>query len=261
MGAVDIGLFRLASYYLLLIIPIGAILWLKVPILNRTIISVLRMSVQLAFVGLYLGVVFKLNKGWLNILWLLSMIVVADLSIIRGCGFNWKKFCVPLFIALLIGTLIPLLPFVGFLLHKTDILDAQYLIPVGGMILGNCLRADIIGFKAFYHNIQKQEKYFLLMLSQGATLYEAIRPFLRDACEAALAPTIATMATIGLVALPGMMTGVILGGTAPITAIKYQLAIMIAIFTGTGIAVISGILISIKKSFNDFGILEKDAVS
>ena len=72
-----------------------------------------------------------------------------------------------------------------------------------------------------------------------------------------LAPYIATIATIGLVSLPGMMTGVILGGTDPMTAIKYQIAIMLAILSGTTITVFLAIWFSMRSSFNAYGILDQ----
>ncbi len=72
-------------------------------------------------------------------------------------------------------------------------------------------------------------------------------------------PTVATMGTIGLVSLPGMMTGVIMGGADPMTAIKYQIAIMIAIFSGTAITVVLPILMTIKGGFTPFGILDRHA--
>ncbi len=259
MGAQPINNFALASFYLLLIIPLGIFLWFRIPLLGRTLIAVLRMTVQLLFVGLYLQVVFRWNNPWINGLWLIVMITVADLSIIRGSDLKTRRFLLPLFGALVIGTAIPLFAFLGPLLRRPTLMDAQYVIPIGGMILGNCLRADLIGIRAFYGSLKKKEKPFLLSLAQGARLHEAIRPYLREACQSALAPTVATIATIGLVALPGMMTGVILGGTNPATAIKYQIAIMIAIFSGTAITVILAVLMSIKTSFTHFGTLNPDA--
>jgi putative ABC transport system permease protein len=65
------------------------------------------------------------------------------------------------------------------------------------------------------------------------------------------------MTTIGLVALPGMMTGVILGGANPVTAIKYQIAIMIAIFCGTSLTVVIGIWLTTLGSFTGYGILDR----
>ena len=259
MGAENIHFYSLAGYYTLLIIPLGIFLWFRVPIIGKTLIAIIRMTVQLLFVGLYLQVVFKWNNPWINGLWLIVMMGVADFSIIKACDLKLRRFVLPLCIALVVGTSVPLFAFIGPLLNRPNLMDAQYVIPIGGMILGNCLRADIIGIRNFYENIRSREKAFFLVLSQGATLNEAIRPFLKDACQAALLPTIATIATIGLVALPGMMTGVILGGASPMTAIKYQIGIMIAIFTGTSITVLLGVLMSVRSSFTTFGVLNANA--
>lgn len=256
MQTIDIGIIRLAVYYGLLLIPLAILLWFKVPIIGKTIMAVIRMTAQLLFVGLYLQVVFSLNNPWLNLCWLMVMVTVADFSITRGCGLKTKRFILPLFLAMVLGTSVPLLLFVGPLLGRPNLMDARYVIPIGGMILGNCLRADIIGIKDFYESIKKDEKRYMLSLSQGADLHEAILPYLRDACRAALLPTVATIATIGLVALPGMMTGIILGGADPMTAIKYQIAIMIAIFSGTAITVILAILMTTRIGFDDYGMLD-----
>ncbi|MDP7423016.1 MAG: iron export ABC transporter permease subunit FetB [bacterium] len=258
MSAMDIPLTALALGYGMLLLPLAVILWLKIPILGRLLTATARMTVQLLFVGLYLQVVFDLDKPWLNLLWLMVMITVADISIIRGCGLRVTRFILPLLASLIVSTAVPLGVFVFVILKRPLLLEAHYLIPLGGMILGNCLRADIIGFKTFYSSIKTREKEFRYDLARGASLHEAVRPFIRSACEAALLPTIATMATIGLVSLPGMMTGVILGGAEPMTAIKYQIAIMIAILTGTSITVVAGIFMSVRSSFNAYGLLDHD---
>jgi len=253
---VDIGVWQLAAAYLLLAFPFAIMLWYRIPMIGDTVLSLVRMTVQLILVGLYLQVIFQLNILWLNAAWLLIMVTVADVSIVRSCSLRLRPIALPLFVALVAGTTVPLLLFTGLILRRPNLLDAQYAIPIGGMILGNCLRADIVGIRSFYESIRTGEKAFLQSLAQGALLHEATRPHARKACRAALAPTMATMATIGLVALPGMMTGVILGGASPVTAIKYQIAIMIAIFSGTSITVALGIYLTTQKSFTPHGPLD-----
>ncbi len=254
---VNIGPWHLAAAYLLLIFPFAIMLWYRIPMVGRTVIAVVRMTVQLIFVGLYLQVIFKLNIIWLNAAWLLVMVTVADVSIIRSCSLRLRSIGLPLLIALLAGTAIPAMLFVGLILQRQNLLDAQYAIPIGGMILGNCLRADIVGVRTFYEGIRTGEKNFLQSLAQGATLSEATRPYMRKACQAALAPTVATMCTTGLVSLPGMMTGVVLGGASPAIAIKYQIAIMISIFSGTSITLAVGLWLTSKTSFTPYGPLDR----
>jgi putative ABC transport system permease protein len=256
MGAVDIPITGLLAAYLLLLVPLGVIAWQRVPLMGKVLVAALRMTIQLLFVGLYLQVVFKLDSPWLNILWVLVMISVADVSIIRGCGLRVRTFAAPLGPALLLGTALPMLWFVGGVLRRPNLLEAQYVIPVGGMILGNCLRANIVGIRDFYQAIRRDEKAFRLVLAQGATLHEAVRPYLGNAFQAAVSPTIATMMAIGLVSLPGMMTGVILGGNDPMVAIKYQIGIMIAIFTGTAVTMPAAVLLTLRRSFSSYGNLD-----
>ena len=174
----------------------------------------------------------------------------------RGSRLPLRSLAAPLFISLSVGTAIPLLFFLGPLLRLPTLLEAQYVIPIGGMILGNCLRGDVIGLSHFYRTVQKDSSAFELALAQGATLDEALRPFAREACQAALAPTIASMATIGVVALPGMMTGVILGGCSPMTAIQYQIAIMMAILCGTVVTVVLAIQLTVHRRFGRYGVLD-----
>ena len=257
MSIIDIGAWRLAAGYLLLALPLAIILWLRLSMLSQTLVAVTRMTLQLLFVGFYLQVIFDLNSLWVTGAWALVMIGVADLSIARGCRLRLSRLAGGLFLALLTGTLVPLLFFVFLVLEGSAALDAQYLVPLCGMILGNCLQADIIGLRTFYESLRQNEKAYLLSLAQGASLKEALHPFARDACRAALAPTVASISTIGLVSLPGMMTGVILGGGNPMTAIKYQIAIMIAIFSGTALTVILAIHLTAFNNFTPRGTLDR----
>lgn len=257
IGIVNIGPWSLAAGYLLLILPLAIVLHMRVPILKSAVVAVVRMTLQLLFVGFYLQVVFDLKSPWLSAAWVVVMVGVADGSILSGCKLRARRFALPIFAALLAGTAIPVLVFVGPILQRPNWLDAQYVIPLAGMVLGNCLRTNIIGLKAFYEAILRDEKAYHQSLAQGAKLHEALQPYFRDALQSAMLPTVASMATIGLVALPGMMTGVILGGANPLTAIKYQIAIMIAIFSGTAVTVFLAIWLTIRGSFSSMGLLDK----
>jgi putative ABC transport system permease protein len=94
----------------------------------------------------------------------------------------------------------------------------------------------------------------------GATRREAVRPYFRNAVKAALNPTIAGMATMGLVSLPGMMTGQILGGSEPWIAVKYQIAIMICIFSSSTLACIMNLKLGLKIAFNAFDVLREEVI-
>jgi putative ABC transport system permease protein len=85
----------------------------------------------------------------------------------------------------------------------------------------------------------------------GATRLEATLPFLRESFQRAMTPTVTTVGTLGLVSLPGMMTGQLLGGSFPMVAIKYQIAIMIAIVTAGSLSIFLTLLMVTGRFFDD----------
>jgi putative ABC transport system permease protein len=255
---IDIEPLYLALGYLLLLLPLSLALWYRVSIVGNLLSATFRMTVQLLFVGLYLQVVFELDRWWLTTLWLVVMVTVADISVLRGAGLRLRHFFFRTFLGIFLGTAVPLAYFILVILQVPDLLAPQYVIPVGGMIMGNCLRANIIGIGRFYGAINEREGTYLHTLGQGATLHEATAPFKSKALNDALAPAMATMMTIGLVALPGMMTGILMAGVNPMAAIKYQIAIMISIFAGTAITVVAGIELTIGRGFDRWGVLRED---
>jgi putative ABC transport system permease protein len=138
--------------------------------------------------------------------------------------------------------------------------DARYLVPLTGMVLGNCLQGNVIALERFYSALRKNQDEYLTYLLLGASRWEAVRPAFRDAVKAAVNPTVASMATMGLVALPGMMTGQILGGGEPWVAVKYQIAIMLCIFTSTTLAALLSLKFSLNLAFNEYDVLREDVL-
>ena len=126
-------------------------------------------------------------------------------------------------------------------------------IPISGMILGNMLSANVIALNSFYGSLNRELQLYLYLLGNGASPSEALTPFMREALIKSFNPTIASMAVMGLIALPGTMTGQILGGSSPSVAIKYQIMLMITIFASSLISVLLTLWISRKKTFDKYG--------
>jgi putative ABC transport system permease protein len=95
------------------------------------------------------------------------------------------------------------------------------------------------------------------LLTNSGSRKNALRPFIREAIVKSLNPLLATMSVIGLISLPGMMTGQILGGSSPAIAIKYQLMIMIAILVGATSGLTLSIWFSVKIILDDYGNIRK----
>lgn len=241
-------------YLILLIIPTLYINYLLSIRMNKKIlISVFRMIVQLSLVGVYLQYIFDLNNQILNVAYILIMMLVASISITNSTQLKKKKLYLPIFLSMAIPNLFMVLFFNRMVINLDNIFDARYIITIGGMLLGNVLSGDIVGLNSFFKDIEENKNVINYDLALGATLVQSIKPYVKNALTASIKPTVSSMATIGLVSLPGMMTGQILGGSVPLEAIMYQIAIMIAIYVTRYINILSSIYISHKYIFNNRG--------
>ena len=255
---VDINYFELFAGYALMLIPVLVLWYYKTGILKDTLIAVIRMTVQLLLVGLYLEYFFKLNNALINVVWVIIMSLIASYTIIRRTGLRFRLFFIPVLISGIISIAVTDAYFLGYVIKLNNIFDARYFIPITGMLMGNTLRTVIIALDAYYLRIDDEENYYRWYLANGATRNEALHPFMRDALKKAFNPTIATMAVMGLISLPGMMTGQILGGSDPSVAVKYQIMLLITVFSSAIMNVVLTILFSNRFAFDKYDNLKKD---
>jgi putative ABC transport system permease protein len=118
----------------------------------------------------------------------------------------------------------------------------RYALPLLGMILGNTMTGISLGLDVLTSGVTRERAAVEASLALGGTRYQALLPVIRDALRSGFMPTINGMAAIGLVSLPGMMTGQILAGVQPVDAVKYQLLIMFLIAGGTGLGTLAAVL-------------------
>ena len=213
--------------------------------------SSLRMVFQLLVVGYLLQMVFSIKSPWPVIAILLIMSAfslqvlgariktkmpnfyrIVGLSIFIGCGGVTVYFC----------SLV-----VGF----SPWYNPHYLIPLAGMIIGNSMNGASLAAERLASEITERREEIETAICLGATARQASQIAVRNAYKAALIPTINTMAAMGIVSLPGMMTGQILSGTEPIIAVRYQIAIMCAITGAVAITAYLILILGYKQYFTE----------
>ncbi|MCK5841436.1 MAG: ABC transporter permease [Candidatus Sabulitectum sp.] len=258
METLDIPILSLAVAFILLVIPVAISIRFRLKLVKPLFVSIVRMSVQLALIGVFLKYLFVWNNPFVNISWLTVMIVVAVFASVKSSSVKISRIFLPVFLSFSLATLSVVFYLNTFVIPLDNIFDARYLIVLGGMLLGNSLRGNIVGISTFYSKLQTDSNHYLYVLSLGASRREALLPYLQESVQLALRPTLASMATMGIVTLPGMMTGVILGGASPEVAIKYQILIMIAIVVSTVTSVVLTILLTERVCIDKFGILRAD---
>jgi putative ABC transport system permease protein len=128
--------------------------------------------------------------------------------------------------------------------------DPQYAIPLMGMVLGNTLNGISVGLSTFTETAFTRHDEIDTLLALGATRWEACQAPMRHALRTGMTPIINSMMVVGVVSLPGMMTGQILSGAAPEQAVKYQIVIMFLIASATALGTTGAVLMSFRRLFN-----------
>lgn len=240
-------------YLIAFIIPIVIINYKMKIVMNKHLIYALfRMTIQLVLVGFFLQYVFLLNNSWINSAYVFFMIVAAALSTVKTCGLTIKNQFLPILLGFGIPNIVMILFINQVVIGLNNIFDAQYYIPLMGMLLGNSLSGNIIGVNSFYDGLRKNERQYFYRLALSANQWEATLPWYKEAVVACLNPSIASTETVGLVFLPGMMTGQILAGAMPMTAIIYQIVIMAAILISRYFSIHLSIIFTRKTAFDAY---------
>ncbi|WP_297404488.1 ABC transporter permease [uncultured Cetobacterium sp.] len=228
----------------------------KIYLIKDLIVSIIRMFIQLIAVGIYLKYIFNYNNIVINILYLIFMISITAIT----CGKNInlkKRGSIYIFLSMAFIISIVLTIFIKEILNE-NLRNARYFVPISGMLLGNMLKTSIISLNNFFNYFKENESEYEYLISLGANKYEALLGNVRQSILLSIKPIISSVATMGLVSLPGMMTGQILGGASPTTAIKYQIGVMLLILMSEFYNVIILLFLSIKLYFDGYDMLKEE---
>jgi putative ABC transport system permease protein len=200
-------------------------------------IGAIRTFVQLMAVGYVLKFIFDLDQWY----WVLLMLVVMVLVAARSAAQRVER-PVPHLLAIMTGAIfialaITLTTVAAFVLRLDKWYQPQYIIPIAGMIIGNSMNGAALALDRLGAEVKLRRQEIEAMLSLGATWRQAAQVSLRTAVRASMIPVINQMMVYGVVQLPGMMTGQIIGGVEPVEAVKYQ--VMVAYMIAGAVAISS----------------------
>ena len=235
----------------LIVINGGISLALRLDLERRLFLASLRTIVQLLAVGLLLEWIFR-QDYWAIVSWMLVMSVIAGLSAVGRVDRRYAGMRLDSLAAVMISswllTAIALSAIIAPGVWKDR--PAQYAIPLLGMILGNTLNGISLGLDRLTQHLAQERELIEMRLTLGATRWEAARDAVRQAVRTGMVPIINSMMVVGLVSLPGMMTGQLLSGVSPVAAVKYQIVIMFLIAAGTATGTILVVLLGYRRMFN-----------
>jgi putative ABC transport system permease protein len=205
---------------------------------------------QLLLIGIILEWAFRVDRWYVVLALMIVMTLVAGAAAIQRTPVRypgiWVRSITSVFASSwLIGALA-----LFVIIRVRPWFAPQYIIPLLGMILGNTLNGVSLSLDRLGGELRGRRYEVEALLSLGATRWEAARPLIEQAVKTGLIPTINAMMVVGIVSLPGMMTGQILAGASPVEAVKYQIVIMFLLASATALGTVSVVLLSYRRLFN-----------
>ena len=250
-GSIDLGFWNLAAAYIFTLILLLIVRIRKINREKLILIAAFRMSLQLVITGYLLMYVFRYPNPFITVLIVAVMTSFAYFNVKKRCSFPLsKKLKGAIALSLCFGTLPCLVFFIVCVIGAKPWFHPQYFIPVAGMIVGNSMTGVSLGVNRLCADMAGKRDIIENSLMLGAAPKDAVHPIANDAFDSAILPTINQMVGMGIVSLPGMMTGQILAGTLPLTAIKYQIAIMLGISGSVSVTVLLFVSFGARAFFN-----------
>ncbi len=247
--AVQINIFNFALIYLLLIIVLGIIRISKISQTKLLLVASVRMTAQLTLAGYVLMYILQNPSPFFVCAYVITMSVFANHRILFvNKGLN-NKFKIIIAGSISLSSIVIITFFIAVVI-KESIFNPQYTIPISGMIIGNAMTGITLGVRTFMAKIKDSKLQIEVLLNQGAKPKNILKPFVNTSVETALLPTINSMLGMGIVSLPGMMTGQILSGEAPTTAILYQISINICLAAVVSLSVFLALNLGYKTLYN-----------
>jgi len=234
-GPVDINIFHviLAALPILGVALITA--HLRLQLHNKILIGVVRATGQLSFLGWILVPIFTSNIWWMTLAYCILMVLVAAAEAVSRPQYTYPGVFFTTCISMSIVTGVIIVFAMIYVIGIDPWYDPQYLIPMLGMLLGNTCSSVSVGLSTVLNEFVTKRDTIEMLLAFGATRIEATRDLMHHSIHLAMTPLFNMMNVVGIVSIPGMMTGQILGGSDPSMAARYQIVIIFLIGASSSI--------------------------
>src|SRR2546422_8147902 len=235
-GVIDLSVWQLAVALVLVAAVVVVSIRQSRGMERARVLAPFGTSAPLQAVGLVLAAVFAAARWYSVVLILMAMRAVATQAAVSRLGKPLPGGGWIAGTALTVSTAATLAYVIGVVVQVRPWWEPQYIIPIAGMILGNSMTSAALAGDRLQGDLRARADEVEARLALGFSGREAVQPMVRAALRAAMIPTVNGMMTVGLVQLPGMMTGQILAGSSPLVAIEYQLVVVCLLAGATALA-------------------------
>ncbi|MFW2490520.1 ABC transporter permease [Clostridium chromiireducens] len=246
----DLSILQLSIAYIFVVIMLIIFKSRGIRREKQILIASTRMTLQLTIMGYILMFVFRNPSWWLTSLMIIVMISFAIYNSIKRVKIKMSRELKTIIaFSLGLGSLLTATFFILVVLNVRPWFNPQYFIPISGMIVGNSMTGIALGANKLCSDFEDKRIEIENSLMLGASPLAATKEIVNNAFDNAILPTMNNMLTMGIVSLPGMMTGQILSGTFPLTAIKYQIGILLAILGSTAVSTVLFVTLGYRTFF------------
>lgn len=249
-GIVYIGFWQLAIGLAFILLAGLASLYHALRLEKDLLVGTIRTFLQLFALGYILIFIFKLDNAAVVLAVFGFMIFFAAWEIRSRIKEKQVTFFWPLFVSMVISYVIVAYMVTAVVVSVKPWWKPQYFIPLGGMVIGNSMNAIAIALERLLGELRKRRQEVEAMLCLGANYKEASKDILRTAMRAGMIPSINSMMAVGIVFIPGMMTGQILAGADPLQAVRYQIVVMVMLVGSTAIGSLLVVYLVRKRCFS-----------
>jgi putative ABC transport system permease protein len=248
-GIPDIGPWELALGLVFILLAGLASLAFGLRLGRDLALGTARTFLQLFIMGYVLTLVFGLGSPWPTFAIFLIMVVSAA-RIVRGrVGKAAANYGLPVLLSMLASYSLVSVLVVGVIVGAKPWWEPRYFLPIAGMVIGNSMTALAVSLERLFSELRSGRDAVEMRLTLGADMDEASRDAVAAAVRAGMMPSIVSLMGVGLVFIPGMMTGQILAGADPLIAIRYQIVVMLMLVGSTALCSVAAVLWVRRRCF------------
>jgi putative ABC transport system permease protein len=242
---IDVSLGEVAAALALVAIAIAVSFWRRTGLESDYAVAVVRSFIQLIAIGYVIQAIFDEDTLTLVIALIVVMVLFGAYTA-RARADRVPGAFVPLLIGLSVAAAATLVLVVALGVFEPE---PRYLVPVGGMVIGNAMTAAAVALNRLGEDIGENAGKIEATLALGATSTQAAAPILRRSLRSAMIPLVDSTKTTGLIFFPGTMVGMLLAGAEPVDAVRLQLVLLWTLLGSIAIATLIATTLAYRNFF------------
>lgn len=255
MENMNISILSVILGLLLLVVPGYLLMRVDMPLLQRVAKATARMMAQSGVAGALLWGLWHVGSAWLCLLWVVVMAAVAAWLLVNRSRLPQKRMFLPAWAGMTTGV-VAVGGYLLLVLQLEQPLTARWMVPVGGLLLAHVLTTNTRAVSAYFEALRNDSLSYYTQLGNGASRLVALAPYLRQALRSMMEPTAASLAVMGLFALPMLLAGLLMGGLSPVQATLLFVLLTVAAMAASTLALVVTLWVADKQMFDKRGELK-----